>query len=178
MADESNISNSQEKKKKGFNIKVILIGLPLFVLQLVLVYFITVTFLVKNTSNQKLENLQEVIKEEKTERDSENGKASQTHAQQIFTIEDLIINPAGTSGQRLLLLSIGLGVSDEEKLNILRENEVVIKDMIINTVSQKSLRTLSEIKLKDSLKVELADQINNLYLLNSLHEQSSKHHCL
>ena len=33
-----------------------------------------------------------------------------------FNIEDLIINPAGTNGQRLLLLSIGFGVDDEEKL--------------------------------------------------------------
>ncbi len=42
-----------------------------------------------------------------------------TEPQKIFNIEDLIINPAGTSGQRLLLLSIGFSVGDEEKLNII-----------------------------------------------------------
>mgnify|MGYP001813698489 CR=1 FL=1 len=43
MAEEK-----EKKEKKGFNFKVILIGLPLFVVQLVLVYFITATFLVKS----------------------------------------------------------------------------------------------------------------------------------
>ena len=83
--------------------------------------------------------------------------------QKIFNIEDLIINPAGTSGQRLLLLSLGFGVADDDKLNTLKENEVIIKDMVINTVSQKTLGTLSRIELKDSLKVELAQKINQAY---------------
>lgn len=162
MAEEEAKSiEKEEKKKKGFNFKVILIGLPLFIIQLVLVYFITATYLVKNTSSQSLENSSEVVEDQ--EDDSGENSENNNQAQQIFTIEDLIINPAGTSGQRLLLLSIGLGVGDEEKLNILRENEVVIKDMIINTVSQKSLRTLSKIELKDSLKVELAERINGVY---------------
>ena len=43
MAEEK-----EKKEKKGFNFKVILIGLPLFVVQLVLVYFVTATFLVKS----------------------------------------------------------------------------------------------------------------------------------
>ncbi len=47
MAEEEAKKEEKEKKKKGFNFKVILIGLPLFVVQLVLVYFITATFLVK-----------------------------------------------------------------------------------------------------------------------------------
>ena len=163
MAEETpkNVED-QGKKKKGFNFKVILIGLPLFIIQLVLVYFITATFLVKNTSSQEPENSSEYVEDQNDDKNGEDSD-NKNQAQQIFTIEDLIINPAGTSGQRLLLLSIGLGVGDEEKLTLLRENEVVIKDMIINTVSQKSLRTLSKIELKDSLKVELAEKINTVY---------------
>jgi flagellar FliL protein len=131
----------------------------LFVVQLVLVYFITANFLVKTNIHASSSNT------EVTDEDSNGSDESSEDdtVQQIFNIEDLIINPAGTSGQRLLLLSVGFGVGDEEKLNILRANEVVIKDMIINTVSQKSLRTLSRIELKDSLKVELADRINDVY---------------
>lgn len=160
--EEKNIIKPKNKKK-GFNNKVILIGLPLFVIQLVLVYFITATFLVKTTSSQKLKNSLENVYDQNVDNSSEFWEDNKNHTQQIFSIEDLIINPAGTSGQRLLLLSIGLGVGDEEKLNLLRENEIVIKDMIINTVSQKSLQTLSRIELKDSLKVELAKKINSVY---------------
>jgi len=160
MAEEE---KKEEKKKKGFNFKVILIGLPLFVVQLILVYFVTATFLVKGSSNSKISNDVENAELMDEDGDGENSDEENAGVQQIFNIEDLIINPAGTSGQRLLLLSIGFGVADEEKLNLLMKNEIVIKDMVISTVAQKTLGTLSRIELKDSLKVELADRINLAY---------------
>lgn len=160
MAEEEAKKETKEKKKKGFNFKVILIGLPLFVVQLVLVYFITATFLVKSAPSEAAKDGEQV--EEHIGEEGEEG-AEHTQPQKIFNIEDLIINPAGTSGQRLLLLSIGFSVGDEEKLNLLKENEVVIKDIVINTVSKKTLGSLSKIELKDSLKVELAENINSAY---------------
>ncbi len=161
MAEEE--VKSEEKKEKpapkGFNFKIVLIGLPLFIVQLVLVYFITANFLVKSpetkaeTSNTDIEKSSEETKSE--------GEGTK-EASHIYSIEDLIINPAGTNGQRLLLLSVGFGVPTEEKATLLKDNEVVIKDLILNTVSQKTLGTLSSADQKDSLKVELATKINKL----------------
>jgi len=157
MAEEE-AKKEEKKEKKGLNLKVIFIGLPLFIVQLVLVYFITVTFFVKSapdTSNNKSDS--DTANVEETE-DIEDHSG-----QKIFKVEDLIINPAGTSGQRLLLLSVGFGVASDQENKLLEENEVIIKDMIINIVSQKSLGTLSKVELKDSLKVELAQNINRTY---------------
>jgi len=159
MAEEEEKYEEKIEKpaKKGFNVKVIVIGLPLFIIQLVLVYFITATFLVQTpevkgeTSNADVEN-----SNEKADSEGKDFK----EASHIYSIEDLIINPSGTNGQRLLLLSVGFGVPTEEKATLLKDNEVVIKDLILNTVSQKTLGTLSSIDQKDSLKVELADKIN------------------
>lgn len=163
MAEETNQEIKNEKpSKKGFNFKVIIIGLPLFIIQLVLVYFITATFLVKSApASNSLDG--EQTEELADSADGENEDNEQIPTQHIFNIEDLIINPAGTSGQRLLLLSIGFGVTDEEKLNQLRESEVIIKDMVINTVAQKTLGVLSNVQMKDSLKVELAQKVNSAY---------------
>ena len=163
MAEEEAKVDLKEEKKKGFNFKVILIGLPLFIIQLVLVYFITATFLVKTAPGSLLDTNSVQLDEHGEEISEEENAHDSTEGQKIYNIEDLIINPAGTNGQRLLLLSIGFGVGDEEKLNILKENDVVIKDLIINTVSQKSLGMLSKIELKDSLKVELAEKVNEAY---------------
>jgi len=159
MAEEEVQKEEKKEKlaKKGFNIKVILIGLPLFIVQLILVYFITATFLVKNPEVK--------AETENVENSSEEGNAEGEEAQKaahIYSIEDLIINPAGTNGQRLLLLSVGFGVPTEEKATILKDNEVVVKDLILNTISQKTLRSLSSTEQKDSLKVELASKINKL----------------
>ncbi|RMD48033.1 MAG: flagellar basal body protein FliL, partial [Ignavibacteria bacterium] len=43
MAEEKN--EAQEKKEGGFNIKVVILGLPLFIVQLIAVYFITANLL-------------------------------------------------------------------------------------------------------------------------------------
>ena len=160
MPEEPKIETTEdEKPKKGLNLKVIFIGLPLFIIQLILVYFITATFLVKSAPDSTASG--EGTDTESTEEVSDD-EAEHT-PQKIFNIEDLIINPAGTSGQRLLLLSVGFAVGGDEELKLLQENEVIIKDMVINAVSQKSLGTLSKIELKDSLKVELADKVNETY---------------
>ncbi len=166
MAEEEKKEEKKEestaKLKKGFNFKIILIGLPLFIVQLVLVYFITATFLVKNTSGSHEGTKSEHVEE--SEEESGDGEEGESGApQHIFSINDLVINPAGTSGQRLLLLSVGLGVGDEEKAKLLEENEVLIKDVILSTVSKKSLRTLSRIEMKDSLKAEIAEKVNEAF---------------
>jgi flagellar FliL protein len=161
MADEA--KKEEKKGKKGLNLKVIFIGLPLFIVQLVLVYFITATFLVKSSSDAHSKNGSNDSEHVEGNTEEEESDTSNQESQKIFNIEDLIINPAGTNGQRLLLLSLGLGVSTEENLNILKENEVVIKDMVINTIAQKTLASLSNVNQKDSLKIELAEKINQTY---------------
>ena len=164
MAEEEvqNEEKTPKPAKKGLNLKVIFIGLPLFIVQLVLVYFITATFLVKTAPDSHSSKDGENV-EEHAEGDGEEGEGKHSAPQKIFNIEDLIINPAGTNGQRLLLLSVGFGVESEEPLNLLKENEVIIKDLVITAVSQKTLGTLSKIEMKDSLKVELANKINSVY---------------
>lgn len=169
MADEEAKKEAKAEKpaKKGFNIKIILFGLPLFIVQLVLVYFITANFLVKsapeshkNSEGEQVENSDSSESEETEESEGEEGK--EKSPVQIYSIDDLIINPAGTSGQRLLLLSVGFGVANEEKVTMLKENEIVIKDLILNSMSKKSLADLSRVELKDSLKIEIMGQVNKL----------------
>ena len=94
------------------------------------------------------------------QKDDENDEAEGA-PQHIYSVDDLIINPAGTNGQRLLLLSVGFGVSTEESKKVLEENEIVIKDKILSAMSKKSLSLLSKVEMKDSLKVEIADKINS-----------------
>jgi flagellar FliL protein len=145
----------EKTEKKGLNAKVFLIGLPLFVIQLVLVYFITANFLVKTVPappnlNKHGEHEEVAADEEEEEEEGE---------QKIFTIKDLIINPAGTNGQRLLLLSVGFSVIGEENFKKIEENEVVLKDVILGTMSTKTLSELNKRELKDSLKSEIFHKV-------------------
>ena len=148
-----NEEKAAPEKKKGLNLKVIFIGLPLFIIQLVLVYFITANFLVKTVPGQPGHGDAQHVEEAEEESEEEEGELK------IFTIKDLIINPAGTNGQRLLLLSVGFSVYGEEKFKKLEESEVILTDVVLSTLSVKTLSELSKVESKDSLKVELHNKI-------------------
>lgn len=160
MADKKEEKTEKTEKKKGINKKVFVIGLPLFIVQLVIVYFVTVNFLVKPAAitkgEEKVETKQSKEAEESSDESEDEGKSF------IFPIKDLIINPARTGGKRLLLLSVGFDVSSEEAKKTLEEKEMALRDMIISTLSRKTLSELSGPSQKDSLKSELSSHLKKI----------------
>jgi flagellar FliL protein len=69
------------------------------------------------------------------------------------------VNPAGTNGQKLLLTSLTFDVENEPSQKTIKEKEMIVKDIIISTLSSKSLIELSQVGYKDSLKIELANNL-------------------
>lgn len=167
--------SSKSEKKNLFNPKVFIIGLPLFIVQLVAVYFITANIILSEKKpndnviqSDKKENAQ-IKNSNDTSRATENMTSS---GKNIFNLEDIIVNPAGTNAQRLMLVSIGLDMKRPEDLTTLREKDVLLKDAVISLLSTKTLDKLNEIGYKDTLRVELAKiitqripevQINQVY---------------
>lgn len=154
-----------DKKKSGFNFKPVLIGLPLFILQLVLVYFITANILLKKFTSAHAEETKGNQTEQVISKKTDLGKY-------IFLVDDLIVNPAGTDGKRLLLTSVGIDVPTEENENTLKAKEIVVKDIIISSLTSKTLEELNNSVYKDSLKIQIAQniegsipeiKINNVY---------------
>ena len=153
--------------KGGISPKIFLFGLPLFIIQLVIVYFITANILMNKVGNGGGNTMPHSNNTEY----SEDADSTQIGVN-IFTINDIIINPAGTKGQRLLLVSIAFDLSREEYVQRLRDKEVIVKDMIINILSSKTLSDLSDVENKNTVKEELSKniikiipnvQINSIY---------------
>jgi flagellar FliL protein len=152
--DPSTIPNA---KKGGLNLKVIIIGLPVFIIQLVVVYFVTANILLskKDTSSS------EANKEK-----PELTKVSSIQTGPIATIEDMIVNPAGTSGQRLLLTSVGFGLVAEEKeaeeaKKKFEEKKVIIQDIVNTTLASKTVPQLSSITYRDTVKTEILNTLKS-----------------
>lgn len=172
-------SEAPKQKSGGINPKVFLIGLPLFILQLVIVYFVTANILLSKVGGGGAASLLGGGSEETTtEAHGESGEEKYVEPEHvevgkhIHTVEDVIINPAETGGDRLLLVSIGVDVQSEEQLTILGERQMLIKDLIINTLSAKTLDELSTAGSKEILKQEIiagvqemipSIRVNNIY---------------
>jgi len=166
MAIEENnldeLTNSEtpiEKKKIGFNNKIILFGLPLFVVQLIAVYFITANILLS-----KMHGAAESM-EESTANDSISIstdsvlKPGVELCRYIYSVEDIIVNPAQTDGKRLLLATVGFDLGSEEQKTELSNKEVLVKDIIISALSGKTLPQLNDNLYKDTLKIEIKKKV-------------------
>lgn len=150
------------KKKGGINGKVLIIGLPLFVVQLVAVYFITANILLSKMQpgaamqeHSGVDSTQHDITDTMNNKNVELGKY-------IYSVEDIIVNPAQTDGKRLLLTTVGFDVSSEEEKSELGNKEVLVKDIIISTLSSKTLPELNDNLYKDSLKIEIGQKVKQV----------------
>ena len=172
----------QDKKKKGVNLKVFLFGIPIFILQLVAVYYITANILLtkfhqdtdapakqhvatehENSEDGTVEEGQsEGTEEEHAEEEShgdDNGHGGGSH---IYQIDDVIVNPAGTNGKRLLLTSFGFDLKSEAAMKSFEEKEIMIKDIIISVLSAKDMTQLRDINVKDSIRAEIQTELKKL----------------
>ena len=147
--------------KSGLNTKIFIFGIPVFMIQLVAVYFITANILLKKFESRAA----------LSGRDSTLvGQASDTSAKKpkielgkyIFPVDDVIVNPAGTDGKRLLLTSVGIDLRSDKMMTELKTREALVKDVIISTLSSKDVEQLNNTTYRDTLKTEIADQLTKL----------------
>lgn len=156
MDEKIDMREGSDGKKGGLNIKVFIIGLPLFIIQLVLVYFITGNFLLNRFESKLQADADKQTTEKTPDKNKKKGAPTAEASNFFFTVDDVIINPAGTNGQRLMLVSVGLGVNTEEEVKKLKDKEVLVKDIVISTLSSKTLTDLSQTYSRDSLKAQLS----------------------
>ncbi|MCX6169917.1 MAG: flagellar basal body-associated FliL family protein [Ignavibacteriales bacterium] len=147
----------QPKEKKGLNLKILLFGIPIFIVQLIAVYFITANFLLNKvqTNHSATETPQVETKKEAAPAQASSKELGKF----VFMIEDLIVNPAKTDGKRLLLSSLGFDVSSEKDDQELKSKEVLLKDAVISIMSSKEMTQLSNIAYRDTLRTEIIKRL-------------------
>ena len=107
----------------------------------------------------KTEETTEATEEKSGE--TEEGKTSESgESGLIFSVDDMIVNPANTNGKMLLLASLGLAVESEESKKVLEEKQVIVKDAVISVLSSKSVGQLSSSTYRDTLKTEILKNLS------------------
>jgi flagellar FliL protein len=166
------------KTPSAFKPKILIIGLPIFIVQLVAVYFITANVLltgghsVAQKEDNKTSEQTEGTTHEKSGETKEGKNPERGSNGLIFSVDDMIVNPAQTNGKMLLLASLGLSVETEESRKSLEEKQVIVKDAIISVLSSKSVTQLGSATYRDTLKTEIlknisvqmpGSKVNNIY---------------
>jgi len=153
MAEEKDV------EKKSSNMKFIIIGLPIFIVQLIVVYFVTANIIMNKvgasgTSHENKEKSGEVSKGKK---DSKQKKIE--YGKFLYSVDDIIVNPQGSNGEQLLLASIAFDLGSEENVNELKAKDVLVKDLVISIFSNKDALQLSNNAYKDSLRTEISQKV-------------------
>lgn len=150
------------QKKSKFNPKVIVIGLPVFIIQLIAVYFITANILLKKMDARDSDNT-EISSQLAEVADATNGVSADTNiGEHIFLIEDIIVNPARTTGNQLLLSSVAFDVPEEEYYKELEKKQILVRDLVISVLSSKTVAQLANSLYKDTLRTEISSKVQSM----------------
>jgi flagellar FliL protein len=90
-------------------------------------------------------------------------KEGEAPAKNVHTLDNLVLNPAGSNGTRFLLLTIALEVKNEAVLAEMKERDAELRDAVLVALGAKSVEQLAEMPAREALKVELRDVSAKLF---------------
>jgi len=159
-------ANTPQEKKPMMSKKVIMYGVPIFLVQVVVVYFLTIKFILPMSAGQPPVDATQPAEDSRSE-EHDNGEgagegASEDPEKQIYVVKDLIINPAGTNGTRFLLTTVGFQFSDPQARANVEKREIQVRDMLNTILSSKGLEDLVNVQTRDSLRSEIASKVGPL----------------
>jgi flagellar protein FliL len=164
QAEAQNVEVDKVKKGLKFNLIVIVAT------QIVLAgvgYFVVGKYFKSDPS------FRQVIAEQQNAPEKAEPAKEETK-KQIFPIEDIIVNPAGTAGSRYLSASIGveMDVAEEKgggkegegeaKTTPLDEKKLQLRDALINILSSKTIEQLTTPEQKEAIRKEILDTFKNI----------------
>ncbi len=81
---------------------------------------------------------------------------------EIYLIEDLVVNPAGSGGMRYLCASVGLESRHPAVIQELTVRDTQIKDCLILIFSSKTIEELADIGARETIRQEIKTRIEEI----------------
>jgi len=80
----------------------------------------------------------------------------------ITPIEDVVVNPSGTSGTRYLCTTVALEAVDPTVVEEIQGREPQIRDLLIEILGQRTVEELSDLETRENLREEIKTAVNDL----------------
>ena len=91
------------------------------------------------------------------------GAPRSTHS-----IDNLIINPAGTQGTRFLLVSMAIEALDGPTIKLLEQRDVEVRDAIIDLLGATTVPELTNMENRENVKSAVRDRVQGLIGRNTV----------
>jgi flagellar FliL protein len=90
------------------------------------------------------------------EEPAEGGHGTKGEPARLVELENIIVNPAGSQGNRFLMTSIALAVADEKGQKLLDESKVELRDKVTGVLENMTMSQLTAPGARDTLKARIA----------------------
>lgn len=100
---------------------------------------------------------------EEAAKEGEHGKEGAAAGAPVYTLDNLVLNPAQSGGTRFLLLTISFELAKAETVDAMKARDAELRDLVLVTVGNKTVEQLSDVAARDSLKAELKTAATKLF---------------
>jgi len=97
------------------------------------------------------------------EAEGKGGRGDKAAGAPVYTLTDLVLNPAESGGTRFLLLTIAFELTNQATHDAMKARDAELRDQILATIGNKTVDQLSNVAARDSLKGELRDVASKLF---------------
>ena len=91
-----------------------------------------------------------------------NSRDSVTTYGQFASINELLVNPKNSGGKRFLVVSLGVETKSTAVIGELEQKDVVVRDAILQLLSERTSDELAAIERRDSLKQQIIFRLNGI----------------
>jgi len=145
---ESQFTNGAELKPSRR--KKIFIILMILIIQAIFSYLLIVVFFEPPSSSGNGDSLLAMFEKKVSGEFKKTGEIGE-----IYLIEDLVINPAGTRGRRFVSLSIGLELNEGKKVAEIVKRKPKLCDAIISLLTKKSFYEFTSISNREKIRKQI-----------------------
>jgi flagellar protein FliL len=131
--------------------KLVIIGVPVFLVQLAVVYFLVSKFVAPSSAAAQSEPAKTAEQKETSEQ-----------PKSIFVVKDVIVNPAGTNGTRFLLTTVGFEINGAEREKEVEKKEVQVRDVLNTILTGKGLDELVSPEQREQLRKEIFQKVGEM----------------
>jgi flagellar protein FliL len=97
---------------------------------------------------------------------SEGGEGG--GANSIYTIDNLILNPAQSGGTRFLMLSVAVQMKTGANVATIHDKDPQVRDEMLRVLGSKTVEQLTDVTQRDELKSEIITALTPLAPRNSI----------
>jgi flagellar FliL protein len=98
--------------------------------------------------------------EKSGDEEHKSGDGEKKATNTVHTMENLVLNPAGSNGTRFLMAAVAAEVKDERVKEEMTSRDAELRDAVLRILGERTVEQLAEMNLRDALKTELVDSLN------------------